>query len=123
MRVDIILHEISDEDEETSLKNIEVPRLPRIGETVSLALPDRRVMGDVTLVGHNFFAPGAPTETEADAWFVLMVRMSFDRQGRLQLRHEEGQIVTHTITPHEAEKLRNLSPEVIRKLASGKGEQ
>jgi hypothetical protein len=104
MRVDITLHEVSDEYEETSLKNIEVPRLPRVGESVSLKLPERRVLGSVTLVGHQFYAPGVPTTAEADAWFVLTVTMSTDRQGNVRLRNEQGQVVTHPHTQHEGEQ-------------------
>ena len=103
MRVDITLHEVSEEYEETSLKDFEVPRLPRIGESISLELPERTVLGSVILVGHNFYAPGVPTKAEADAWFVLKVIMSSDRQGHVRLRNEQGQVVIQRRTPHEGE--------------------
>ena len=58
MRVDITLHEVSDTYEETSLDGIKIPRLPRVGETVHLTLPEREVGGKVILVGHRFAIPG-----------------------------------------------------------------
>jgi hypothetical protein len=105
MRVDITLHEVSDSYEETSLQDTEIPRLPHIGETVELILPERTVIGKVTLVGHKFYAPGTTIKARADAWLVIDVSISTDNQGNATFRDEQGKILTvnPTVSRQESE--------------------